>query len=53
VKLAVEWANRLDELTVIRSQIRDRVRQSPLCGGPRFGQDFFDLLTRAWQSRRS
>jgi protein O-GlcNAc transferase len=51
--LAVEWAIRLDELAIIRSQMRERVRQSVLCDGPRFARDFFDLLTRAWQSRRS
>jgi protein O-GlcNAc transferase len=53
VNLAVEWAIRLDELASIRSQMRERVRQSLLCDGPRFARDFFDLLTRAWQSRRS
>ena len=53
VNLAVEWANRLDELALIRSQMREQVRQSPLCDGPQFAFDFFDLLTRSWQSCRS
>jgi predicted O-linked N-acetylglucosamine transferase (SPINDLY family) len=53
VSLAVEWANRLDELAIIRSQMRDQVRKSPLCDGPRFARDFLNLLTSVWQSRRS
>jgi protein O-GlcNAc transferase len=50
IELAVRWASRLDELAVIRSQMRDRVRQSPLCDAPRFAHDFLSLLYQAWES---
>ena len=48
VDLAVEWANRLDELAAIRAEMRERVRKSPLCDAPRFAQDFLVLLNQAW-----
>jgi predicted O-linked N-acetylglucosamine transferase (SPINDLY family) len=51
VDLAAEWANRLDELAVIRSQMRDRVRRSPLCDAPRFAHDFLSVLRDAWEAR--
>jgi predicted O-linked N-acetylglucosamine transferase (SPINDLY family) len=44
IKLAVEWANRLDELAAVRSAMRERVRQSPLCDAPRFAKDFLAVL---------
>ncbi|HEY2412190.1 MAG TPA: tetratricopeptide repeat protein [Pirellulaceae bacterium] len=51
VNLAVDWAKRLDELAMIRSQMRDQVRQSPLCDAPRFARDFLAVLKGAWNSR--
>jgi predicted O-linked N-acetylglucosamine transferase (SPINDLY family) len=47
VRLATDWANRLDELAAIRSQMRDRLRQSPLCDTPRFASDFLAVLANA------
>jgi predicted O-linked N-acetylglucosamine transferase (SPINDLY family) len=49
VELAVAWAGRLDELAVIRAQMRDRVSRSPLCDGPKFAKDFLALLREAWE----
>ena len=46
VELAVSWANRVDELAIIRSQFRDRVRQSLLCDAKRFASDLLSLLTQ-------
>jgi len=51
IDLAVQWASRLDEFAVIRSQMRDKVRQSTLCDAPRFARDFLSVLRQAWQSR--
>jgi len=51
VDLAVQWASRLDELATIRSQMRERVRHSPLCDAPRFAGDFLAILRAAWESR--
>jgi protein O-GlcNAc transferase len=48
-ELAVQWASQLNELAAIRSQMRERVRQSPLCDAPQFALDFLSLLHRAWK----
>ncbi len=51
IDLAIEWANRPQELAALRLQMRDQVRRSPLCDAPRFASDFLDVITRAWQSK--
>jgi predicted O-linked N-acetylglucosamine transferase (SPINDLY family) len=51
IELAVDWAGRLTELAKIRSEMRERVRSSPLCDAPRFARDFASLLLEAWASR--
>jgi predicted O-linked N-acetylglucosamine transferase (SPINDLY family) len=51
VELAVTWANRLDELGRVRSQMRERVSRSPLCDGPGFAGDMLGLLRTAWEAR--
>jgi protein O-GlcNAc transferase len=51
VELAVRWASRLDDLAMIRSEMRERVRQSALCDAPRFARDLLTVLQRAWESR--
>jgi predicted O-linked N-acetylglucosamine transferase (SPINDLY family) len=52
VDMAVEWASRLDELVVIRAEMRERVRKSPLCDAERFGRDFLAVLNQAWTAQR-
>jgi len=47
VELAVQWAHRVDELAVIRGQMRERVRNSPLCDAPRFARDFLAAIHQA------
>lgn len=44
VELAVEWANRLEDLATIRGNMREQVRRSPLCNAARFAADFTALL---------
>lgn len=51
IDLAVSWANRLDELATIRSQMRERVRNSPLCDAPTFARDLLNLLQLAWHTK--
>jgi protein O-GlcNAc transferase len=51
IDLAAQWASRLDELATIRLQMRDRVRQSPLCDVSRFGTDLLATLATAWNER--
>jgi protein O-GlcNAc transferase len=51
VKLAVSWAHRLDELAVLRAQMREQVRLSPLCDARRFADDFLALISNACASR--
>jgi predicted O-linked N-acetylglucosamine transferase (SPINDLY family) len=48
IDLAVSWANRLNDLNLIRSQIREKVRLSPLCDAPIFARDFLTLLQNAF-----
>jgi protein O-GlcNAc transferase len=50
VELAVQWANRLDELAEIRAGMREQVRKSPLCDAPRFAKDFLNVMEQAWRS---
>jgi predicted O-linked N-acetylglucosamine transferase (SPINDLY family) len=52
VRLAVGWANRLDELASLRAEMRPRVSRSPLCDGPAFARDFLSVLSAAWKSRQ-
>jgi protein O-GlcNAc transferase len=51
IDLATQWATRLEELAALRSGMRDQVRRSPLCDGPRFARDFLALVEHAWASR--
>jgi predicted O-linked N-acetylglucosamine transferase (SPINDLY family) len=46
IELAVSWANRVEELAIIRSQMRDRVRQSLLCDAKRFASDLLSMLNQ-------
>ncbi|HEY2412938.1 MAG TPA: tetratricopeptide repeat protein [Pirellulaceae bacterium] len=52
VAKAVEWANRLDELAIIRSQMREQVAASPLCDGPGFARDWLALVREAYAAKR-
>jgi predicted O-linked N-acetylglucosamine transferase (SPINDLY family) len=51
VEKAVEWADRLDELAVIRSQMREQVAASPLCDGPAFARDWLALVSEAYAAK--
>jgi len=51
IELAVSWANQLDELAILRSQMREQVRHSPLCDAPRFARDFMDVIESAWKAK--
>ncbi len=51
VELAIQWANRLDEVAQLRSQVRERVSKSPLCDAPQFASDFLALLQNAWKAK--
>jgi protein O-GlcNAc transferase len=51
IDLAVHWASRLSHLATIRSQMRDRVRTSPLCDAPTFARDLLTLLQNAYHSK--
>jgi predicted O-linked N-acetylglucosamine transferase (SPINDLY family) len=44
IRLAVDRANKLDQLSVLRGQIRERMEKSPLCDAPRFAEDLLNLL---------
>src|SRR6185295_2251907 len=47
IDLAVDWTSRVDELAILRSKMREQVRQSPLCDASRFARDFLAVLLEA------
>lgn len=49
VALAVKWANDLDGLAKLRAGLREQVKNSPLCDGPRFARNFEDALRFMWK----
>jgi len=51
VELAVSWANRLPELATLRTEMRERVRRSPLCDAPQFANDFLAVLEQVRKTR--
>lgn len=48
-KLAIGLANDLDNLSIIRENLRAIVLQSPLCDEKRFGQSFSNAMRAIWQ----
>jgi protein O-GlcNAc transferase len=48
VKIAVDWASRIEKLAEIRMQLRSKVQQSPLSDAPRFTQDLLQELRGIW-----
>ena len=53
VALAAGWASRHSELAAIRAQLREQVRQSPVCDAPRFAADLLSLLRATCEARAS
>ena len=51
IGLAVRWARDRDGLAALRAGMRERVRRSPLCDGPRFGRALGMALRHAWDAR--
>jgi protein O-GlcNAc transferase len=49
IALAVAWAADLEGLASLRSGLRARVKASPLCDAPRFGQSLGAALRHAWR----
>ena len=49
IVLAVAWAQDTIRLASVRRTLRDRVRASPLCDGPRFTRNLETALRGAWQ----
>ncbi len=47
INLAVEWSKRLNELSTIRSEMRQQARRSPLCDAVRFADDFMAVIARS------
>jgi protein O-GlcNAc transferase len=50
IAMAVNRAADLPTLAALRSGLRERVRQSPLCDAPRFGRNLGAALRQAWQA---
>jgi len=51
VRLAVTWAERVNELAELRAQLRQQMRESKLCDSTTFARDFSSVLERAWQEQ--
>lgn len=49
VAIAVKWANDLEGLAQLRAGLREQVRASPLCDGPRFARNFENALRFMWK----
>ena len=49
VTLAVSLAEDLPGLAALRAGLRERMASSPLCNGPRFADDFLQLLRSVWR----
>ncbi len=47
--MAAARAADLDALAALRTVLRERVRQSPLCDAPRFGRNLGTALRQAWR----
>jgi predicted O-linked N-acetylglucosamine transferase (SPINDLY family) len=49
VEIAVRMADDLDGLAALRAGLRDQMAHSPLCDGPRFGENLGALLRDVWR----
>ena len=49
IALAVRWAQETERLGYLRPMLRDRMRASPLCDGPRFTRNLETALRDAWR----
>lgn len=52
VELAAQWAERRDDLQRIRSEMRDRVKNSPLCNAWQFAKDFLAVVRQAHEEHQ-
>ena len=50
IEMAVARASDPTALANLRSTLRDKVRQSPLCDAPRFGRNLGAALRKAWRA---
>jgi predicted O-linked N-acetylglucosamine transferase (SPINDLY family) len=50
VEMAVAWTSRLDELAELRRTLREQLRSSLLCDGPRFAHDLLTLIQEHWNA---
>jgi protein O-GlcNAc transferase len=49
-RLAIDWAARLDDLSHLRSTLRQRMADSPLCNAPRFTRALENAYRHMWQT---
>lgn len=48
VNLAVNWAASLDQLALLRSQLRNKLEKSPLCNTQEFAKNLEDAFKQMW-----
>jgi predicted O-linked N-acetylglucosamine transferase (SPINDLY family) len=51
VELAIQWAQRIDELAETRTTMRQQVQRSPLCDAQSFTADFSAVIKDAWAAK--
>jgi protein O-GlcNAc transferase len=51
VAMAVQWADRINELAKMRLQMREQVRRSSLSNAKRFARDFLEVISGALHQR--
>ncbi len=52
IDVAVDWSNRIAELALIRNQLRDSMRRSPVCDSRPFADEFLSILKSAVAQKR-
>lgn len=50
LRLAVDWARRLDALAQLRSTLRERMATAPLCDAARFTRSLEEAYRRMWRA---
>jgi predicted O-linked N-acetylglucosamine transferase (SPINDLY family) len=49
VAIAERWATHLPALALVRAELRERVRRSPLCAAEAFTRHFEQILRDVWR----
>ena len=51
IKIACEWAAKVELLADMRANLRERMSQSSICDGKQFSRDFGEVLKEMWKEQ--